>query len=131
MDLTWFIKVNVDEAVRDTFTIAAAVLRDCNGLFKGASTSAIKLALISPLDAEAATTHFRILKAQRRGFNNIIIKGGSGVVVFAINSFPRRVEWRIHGVIGDIRSDLPKELHLGRSYIFEKVPILSCTTLLV
>ncbi|KAB1202390.1 hypothetical protein CJ030_MR8G020187 [Morella rubra] len=66
--------------------MASAILRDCNGSFKGAS--AMKMALLSPLEAEAAAAQFGILEAQRRGFNNVIIGGDSVVAASAINFFP-------------------------------------------
>lgn len=46
------------------------------------------------------------LEAQRKGFNNIIIEGDSAIVASAIESFPKRVDWRIHELIGDIGSAL-------------------------
>lgn len=45
------IKVNVDAAVRGSFTVASEVLRDCNGDVKG--VVAVKIESMEPVQTEA------------------------------------------------------------------------------
>lgn len=86
--LKHFIKINVDAAVRDNFTLAAAVLRDHRGDFNGAATKL--LVPLQPVEAEEEAALFGVQEAWQRGFRQIILEGDAATVTRAVNNYSKR-----------------------------------------
>lgn len=94
------IKVNFDVAVRESFAVGAAVLRDSQGRIVGACVNQIQVA--GPLEGEAAAAQIGVEEAIRRGFKNIILEGDSLLFVDSLRHFPARVDWSIYNRVDDI-----------------------------
>lgn len=55
-----------------------------------------------PEVGEAKAMKLGMVEAVKQGASSIIMEGDSKGVVYAITHFPRRVNWRIHTIVGEI-----------------------------
>lgn len=94
------VKVNFDVAVRDTFAVGAAVIKDHAGMVVGAVEK--KLPLVDLEDGEIWAAQIGLVEACRCGFQKILVKGHSTSAIDAIRSYPKRLNWRSYGRIGDM-----------------------------
>ncbi|KAB1203086.1 hypothetical protein CJ030_MR8G005520 [Morella rubra] len=94
------IKVNFDVAMRDSFAVGAAVLKDHRGLVVGAVVK--KLPKVDPEDGEIWAAQIGLEEARRCGFRKILVEGDSIRAIDAIRSFPKQLNWRSYGRIGDM-----------------------------
>lgn len=81
------VKINVDVAIRETFAVTAAALRNHHGELLGYDFLKI------------AATSMGVEMATRLGYGRVILEGDSEIVICAINSHSMCSTWRIHNQV--------------------------------
>lgn len=94
-----FTKVNVDVAVRENFSVIAAVLRNERG--EEIHHAMEKRPTEEATVGEAKAARLGVSEALKKGYKKIILEGDSLQVRNAIKGFPRRMDWNIHNIISD------------------------------
>ncbi|KAB1220323.1 hypothetical protein CJ030_MR3G019069 [Morella rubra] len=100
------VKVNFDVAVRKTFAMGNAILRDSQGQIVGVCVNQTQVD--EPLKGEAFAAPTGVDEAIRRGFKDIIVEGDSLQLIDSLRKFPARVDWRIFSRVNDIVRSLSR-----------------------
>lgn len=99
-------KVNVDVAGQENFTVVAAIIRDFHGRLQGFKIAWI--GAVVPLVGEAEAARFRVNLVVQMGYSKIILEDDSEIVILALKQFPMMKDWKIHSTIMDIYDSVRK-----------------------
>jgi hypothetical protein len=93
-------KVNFDVAIRPSFAVAAAILRDHSGNFL--AVNSLKLPVVDANKGEALAALLAVRIASSFGCSSIIIEGDSLLTVLAIQKPHLFLSWNTDAIISDI-----------------------------
>jgi hypothetical protein len=96
-----WVKLNFDVAVKDSFSVAAAVVSDENGDILNAATQ--KLHGSDALQGEAHAALLAVRLAYSMGCRLIALEGDALLVILAINNPPLFSSWNFANCLADIR----------------------------